>query len=87
MLDYDTVYVCIVFRIMTTISFRFILILAALDNECVYIQVNCDEKTTGEHAEVTQLSPLWFNSLLIIDSSNIFYPISNRNILNRYPFQ
>ena len=34
------------------IFFPFYPYLAALDNECVYIQVNCNEKTTGEHAEV-----------------------------------
>ena len=60
--------------------------LAATNNECVYVQVNCDDKTIGEHAEVN------FSSFLkrkrSISStyffSNIFYLFWSQNIRDRF---
>lgn len=41
-------------RMSLTLLFQIIAFssLAALNNECVYLQVHCDDKTIGEHAEV-----------------------------------
>lgn len=50
--DYDIVYVCIIFYFSNKNKISFSSYSAAANNECIYVQVNCDDKTIGEHAEV-----------------------------------
>ncbi|CAF1034196.1 unnamed protein product [Adineta ricciae] len=58
--------------------------LPALDNECVYIQVNCSEKTTGEHAEqyiLSFLEPKYTKSLSFPANNKQAY--CDEHLLNR----